>query len=170
MTETVNLQEASSLLGKSVNTLKSWFRSGCPVVKQGSQKVEWQIRIADVVQWREELAAKKAVGDTSLATTEELRERKLAADTALAEIEAAKAKGEVVYIDDAVSIITNDTLATKARLRNIPSRVVPQIIGETDENRLNEIITNEIDYALEELSNRFIDIDKDVSEPSEQEA
>lgn len=167
MAETVNLQEASSLLNKSPNTLKAWFRDGCPVVKKGSQKIEWQIDIAAVVQWREERAVLKAVGDTSLADAEELTKRKLAADTAIAEIAAAKAKDEVVYIEDVVKLVSDDILAAKTRIRNVPGRVVPQIVGETDENRIKEVIELEIDYALDELSNRFIEIEEDTSETAE---
>ena len=164
MADIVNLQTACGLLNKGPNTLKGWFKQGCPVVQRGNQHAEWQIAIGDVLSWREEQAVINGIGDTSTADADELKKRKLAAETTLVEIEVAKAKGEVAYIDDVAKELFARTLAAKTRMRNVATRVVSQIIGETNESKIKDIITDEIDYALSELSNRFIDVDNDIEE------
>lgn len=163
----INLSQLSEFYGKNRSTIRQWMNRGCPVLQRGGRGKQTLFDSVEVAEWLEEQAINNAVGDTKQADAEELKRRKLAADTSLAEIEAAKAKGEVVYIDDAVKIVTDDILSAKARLRNVPSRVTPQIVGETDETRIQEIIAIEIDHALEELSNRFIEISDDPEEAAE---
>lgn len=148
----VNLQEAASIIGKSVNTLKSWFRQGCPGEKSGG---EWHIHIPSVIEWRESRAVQNAIGDTQTADADELKQRKLAAETAIAEIEAAKARGEVLEIEAVVKTITNDYITLKQRLRQVAQRLAPLVVGETDELEVKKTIGEEIDDALTELSNEY---------------
>jgi phage terminase Nu1 subunit (DNA packaging protein) len=61
----VDLQTAAAILRKAPNTLKAWFRQGCPVVQKGSQNRAWEICLADVVAWREQQAAKAAIGEVA---------------------------------------------------------------------------------------------------------
>ena len=163
----INLSQLSEFYGKNRSTIRQWMNRGCPVKQRGGRGKQTLFDSVEVADWLEKQAINNAVGDTGQADAEELKRRKLAAETALAEIDAAKAREEVVYIEDAVSIITQDILECKARIRNVPGRAVPQIVGETDENRIKEVLEIEIDHALEELSNRFIEIEEDSEEEAE---
>lgn len=149
---TVNLQTASELIGRSPNTLKSWFRQGCPVVQKGNQKTEWQILIADVIKWREAVAVQDALGDTNESSEDELKRRKLAAETTIAEIEAAKKRGEVAPLEDMKKAWSEAILEFKARIRLLPSRIANQLTGLTDETKIKSVLLDEVGRSLTVLS------------------
>jgi phage terminase Nu1 subunit (DNA packaging protein) len=149
---TVNLQRASELLGRSANTIKSWFRQGCPVVQKGNQKTEWQIKISDVLAWREEQAIKSVTDDLSKVDEQELKRRKLEAETTILEIEAAKKRGEVAPLHEMEIAWRDAILEFKTRLRLIPSRVAGQLVGLDNETEIKAVLLDEVDQSLTVLS------------------
>lgn len=163
----VNLTQLSEFYGKSRSSIQNWLAKGCPVIQRGTQGRQTIFDSVAVAEWLERQAINNAVGDVNLADVDELKKQKLAAETSLSQIEVAKAKGEVVYIEDAVKTVTDDILAAKARLRNVGARATPQVIGITDENKIQEIIDLEVDYALAELQNRFIGVAEDSENETE---
>ena len=78
--------------------------------------------------------------------------RKTKAEADIAEIEAAKAKGEVVELKDVERGLEYAFAEIKTNLRSVPSRVVGRIVGETEEHKIKEAILDEIDSILNELS------------------
>lgn len=78
--------------------------------------------------------------------------RKTKAEADIAEIEAAKTKGEVVMLSQVERALQIIFAEVKANLRNVPSRAVGQIIGDSSEHRIKEVILAEIDLALERLA------------------
>jgi len=92
--------------------------------------------------------------------------RKTKAEADIAEIEAAKTKGEVVLLSQVERALQIIFAEVKANLRNVPSRAVGQIVGDTSEHRIKDIILAEIDLALERLAegidfNETFDDDED---------
>ena len=160
----VNRAELAQILAVSLPTINAMIKRGMPFEQRGSRGKEWIFNTADVLDWRTEQAVIDAVGDTNESSEDELRRRKLAAETTIVEISAAKERGEVVYIDDAVKMITDDYIAAKSRLRNIPLRVAVSLVGETDERKVKDILISEIDEALTDCANQFIAVGEEFSE------
>ena len=78
--------------------------------------------------------------------------RKTKAEADIAEIAAAKAKGEVVDLKDVERNLEFVFAEVKSNMRNVPQRVAPRIIGETEEHRIKSAILDEIDQAMESMA------------------
>lgn len=150
--DVVNLQTACAIIGKSANTLKGWFRRGCPVVQEGTQNKEWQISIPAVFDWRAEQAATDAIGDTVSLDLEEAKRRKLAAEAALAELELAKEQNKVVEIDQVARVVGEEYANCRARLLAIPSKLAPLLDATPGINAKRDLIEQAITEALDELT------------------
>ena len=92
------------------------------------------------------VAAKERIMADAAEEAQRTRER------ALAEIEAAKCRQEVALLDEIEQVWANAMIELRGRLRIIPSRVAPLLIGKIDESQIKEIILNEIDQSLTLLS------------------
>jgi phage terminase Nu1 subunit (DNA packaging protein) len=148
----VNRTEASAIFGVAMNTIDSWVRQGCPVLKRGTGRGNPTIfNTADVAQWLREKSVQEATGDR-VADEDELKRRRLVADTELAELNLAKAKADVIPIDQAERMVSRAFAEVRAGMRNVPGRVVSQLIGETDERRFKSVLLEEIDQALTALA------------------
>ena len=152
-----NQTQISEFFGVQRSTVRDWMRKGCPVVQKGGRGKDTILDSVKVREWLEERAVKNAVGDVSEVDEKELKKRKLAAETVSAEVAAEIAKGSVVFIEDVKKIFSEDVLNVKAVLKQLPQRVAPQIVGETSERKIKKVINQELDTALSELSNGFID-------------
>ncbi|EEZ8330739.1 type IV toxin-antitoxin system AbiEi family antitoxin domain-containing protein [Escherichia coli] len=86
-------------------------------------------------------------GDKASELTAE-RVRKLRAEATLAELELAKQRGEVAPIDEFQSVWTNRFTIIRANMLQLPQRVVTMLIGETDERRFKQVMTEEIKQIL----------------------
>lgn len=95
--------------------------------------------------------------------------RKIKAEADIAEVDAARIRGEVATLKQVQRATEMAFAEVKANLRNVPSRVVGQIIGETEEHRIKDVILGEIDGALAILSSG-IDLDDPDEEESDEEA
>jgi phage terminase Nu1 subunit (DNA packaging protein) len=153
----INVNQAAELFGINRTTLYTWLKQGCPYEVKADRKLgqEWVLNSAEVAQWRTQQAIKNAIGNTNDVDSEELKRRKLAAETAIAEIEAAKARGEVLELEAVAKVITDDYITIKQRLRQIPQRIAPLIVGEIDEALIKNMMIEEIDDVLTELSNGY---------------
>lgn len=147
----VSRTELAEFFGVSGPTVDHWVRTGCPVLQKGSRGVAWQFSTSDVYDWRQEKVRDEALGNTQ-ADEFELKLRKLAAETGKAELEFAKAKSEVAYIADFEKALSRVFAEVKVSLRNVPSRVSPMLIGETNETRFKSVLLDEIDQALDALA------------------
>ncbi|ENL2971094.1 terminase small subunit [Escherichia coli] len=86
-------------------------------------------------------------GDKASELTAE-RVRKLRAEATLAELELAKQRGEVAPIEEFQSVWTNRFTTIRANMLQLPQRVVTMLIGETDERRFKQVMTEEIKQIL----------------------
>ncbi|EOT7723583.1 hypothetical protein ACNH1D_004826 [Escherichia coli] len=86
-------------------------------------------------------------GDKASELTAE-RVRKLRAEATLAELELAKQRGEVAPIEEFQSVWTNRFTIIRANMLQLPQRVVTMLIGETDERRFKQVMTEEIKQIL----------------------
>lgn len=149
--QAVTRQGLADVFGVALPTVDGWVRQGCPYLKKGGRGSQWEFDTATVATWMKDKAATEAKG-TKDATTEELARRKAQASTELAELELAKAKGEVAPIDQVMRAVSRAFAEVRAGMRNLPSRTVSQLIGETDERRFKSVMLAEIDEVLKSLA------------------
>lgn len=95
------------------------------------------------------------------------RARKVKAEADIAEIDAAKARGEVADLADVQRSVEQCFAEIRANLRNIPSRISAQLIGEQTETQIKKVILSEIDAALMSLSGGFEVIEQDDDQSAE---
>jgi phage terminase Nu1 subunit (DNA packaging protein) len=82
--------------------------------------------------------------------TEKARHIKFQAD--LAELTLAKEQGQVTTVAQVERMTTKAFAEVRAGMRNLPSRTVSLLIGETDERRYKRVMLEEIDQILEVLA------------------
>lgn len=155
MSNIVGTNELAKILGVSTRSIREWANNGCPIEKRGRKGdgVGHQFKTSDVINWLKDRAASEAVGNNPDAqSAEDAKRRKLVADATLAELELAKAKGLIAPLDQIERVMANAFAEVKVNMRNIPHRVVMQLLGETDEVRFKEVLTSEIDQALTALA------------------
>jgi phage terminase Nu1 subunit (DNA packaging protein) len=80
------------------------------------------------------------------------RQRKTAAEAELAEIELAKARADVVSIEDVAKRWDSILSGVRARMLALPTKVAPMVTHENDQGIVKECIENVIHTALGELS------------------
>lgn len=95
------------------------------------------------------------------------RARKLRAEADIAEIEAATKRAEVATITQVQRSVENAFAEVRANMRNIPSRLATQILGENSETVLKQKILDEIDLALSALSEGFDLAEDEDEQPDE---
>jgi len=155
--EVVNRSRLAALHGVSLPTIDAWVREGMPVVKRGSRGVEWEFDPAACYAWRmqRELDKSKREADAGGGDPESLdalERRKLLAQTVEAELKLAKARGEVADVALMERNLARAFATVRASLRQVPSRAVSLLIGETDERRFKSVLLQEIDQALDVLA------------------
>lgn len=165
----VNRQELAEINGVSLPTIDDWVRRKCPVVQRGGRGRAWQFNTADVRSWRDDDIRAQSQG-VERATKDELILRKLSAETEQAELDLAKAKEELMPVEDYERALVKAFGEVRAGLRNVvPSRVARRIIGESDETKIKEVLLEEIDFALEALADQDLITEADLESDEEEE-
>lgn len=80
------------------------------------------------------------------------RQRKTAAEAELAEIELAKARADVVGIEDVAKQWDTILTGVRTRLLAMPTKVAPMVAPETDQSLVKEVIEDAVHTALGELA------------------
>ena len=154
----VNREELAEIEGVSLNTITTWIRQGCPYIQKGRQGKPWQFNTMDVGEWRIQKAREDATGDQPM-DEQELKLRKLAAETNKAELELAEARQQVAPIEEFERARALENATVRANVMNVPSRVVTQLIGETDEGRFKDVLRSELVQALESAADSEVDLE-----------
>lgn len=152
--ERVSLSGLAAFFGVHRNTVTAWVKRGLPYVQKADRDkgVEWIFDTAEAAQWRIDQAVHELGGDTRDLSPAILEQRKLAAETELAEVKAALAKGEVASLDEIRRQLADNASEVKARLRQIPSRAAPQLLGVQKEKEIKAILLDEIDEVLTSIA------------------
>lgn len=165
----VTRAELAHIFGVTPPTVDQWIKQGVPVEERGSRGRAYQFNTARVREWREQMIRDQAAG-TARVDEAELRRRELAAKTELAELTLAKEKRLVAPLDEIGRAVAKAFAEVRAGVRNVPSRVATQIVGETDEARLKAVLLAEIDQALEALSDADLITAEDIDEFGDDDA
>lgn len=149
---TVKKGDLCEIFGVTLPTVNQWLSAGCPCISRGGRGVASEFNTADVSKWLRDRARDDGAG-TSKADETELKRRKLQAETEIVELELAKARGQVAPLDQVERMVSRAFGEVRAGLRNIPSRVVSSLIGETNERQFKKVLLEEIDMVLTALAN-----------------
>lgn len=150
-TRIVNRAGLAEIMGVSLPTVDAWRKSGCPVLSKGGRGKEWEFDLAVVIEWRCETAARAAAGDLDDGE-DELKRRKLKAEAEMLELELAEKKKLVAPVSQMGDLMAHVFAEVRAGIRNLPTRCVSQLIGETDPRRFKRVMLEEIDTVLEVLA------------------
>ncbi len=153
----VNRAQLAAIFGKSLVTIDSWIRRGLPIIEKGNKTKEWKFDTAMVAQWREDQAIAGALGNVEDIGYEELKKRKLAAEVNLLEADLQERRNEVVSLKEVEHGLAHAFITIKQRLRTIPDRIGVDLASMNDEQVCRELLINELDDALLELSQMDFD-------------
>jgi len=160
----VNRAELAATFGVSVVTVDAWVRNGCPSDVRGAGKGKpWVFDTADVAAWREQKAGDDVAGDGD-ADEAKLKKRRLAAETGKAELEFARARGDVAPIRDFERAQASIFARIRTNVMNVTSRVVVQVLGETDEAVFKAKLNAELRLALEACTEADLTLSEDDDE------
>jgi len=164
----VNRNEVADLFGVALTTIDDWVRRGCPVITRGSRGKSWAFNSADVSEWREQRARLEAQG-VELASKKDLELRRLAAETGKVELELARLRGEIAPVQQFEQAMTKAFAELRGKMRQIPNRAAPRVVGQVDDRKIKQILLEEIDLALLALAeDRLLDED-DLEDDAEDE-
>lgn len=164
----VNRLELADVFGVAATTVDLWIKNGCPVLERSTGKGSaWVLDTAAIAAWLRDRAVSDAVGEGP-GDEENLKLRRMKAETLKAELELAKARGEVAPLEQIERVVNKAFAEVRANMRNLPARVVSQLIGMTDEREFKSVLLGEIDIALESLAHASLaDADAPDSDPDE---
>ncbi len=112
--------------------------------------------LAPTVQGYIRYLQSRTLGTATQSNTPEYHQekaRKIKAEADIAEMDAAKMAETLVLVDDVKHAWSELVTEVRTRLRNLPVRILPSIIGETNETRLKDVLLAEIDDALLAIAN-----------------
>jgi len=154
---TFSLFEAASIIGVTRQTLAKWLAEGCPAVTRAdrSRGVDWEICIADVIDWRIRKAVDDAVaryeGESGEISREEADRRKAVAQAITAEIETDEALKRVVAVADVTDVVTQEYAALRTQLQAVGPKVAGRAATMSSAPAIQELVDETIAEALETL-------------------
>ncbi len=149
----VNRAQLAAFVGASLPTVDAWVRQGCPHEKSGvGRGSEYGFWTGEVLRWLQQRAADDASG-TERVDRDGLRLRRDRAETRIAELELAQKMAEVAPLADMERTWARVLAECNGNLRGpFVTRVVSQLLGETNERRFKSVLLSELDASLECLA------------------
>ena len=132
----------------SLPTVDAWVRSGCPFVRQGSRGHAWTFNLADVIAWRFSHVSNSEAGSLTQAQI-----KRTLIDCEHRELRLKRDRAELVSIDTVILEWSRLFQVFKSKIRNIPRKISPFLVTETDQIQVQAMLEKEIDETLEELGN-----------------
>lgn len=161
----VNRQELAEFLGVSLPTINAWVKQKMPYLQKGARGRDWQFDTAAIVQWRSDLASEQNEERLNLDQIEEETARVKLEQEKLKYARAAQLVVPLEQMERRLAVVFAEV---RTAMRNIPNRIVSELIGETDETRFMERLSHEIDGALFSLSDFDTNsLDESLDGPSE---
>ena len=155
--KTYSLVQAAAILEVHRNTLAKWLDQGAPAATRAdrSRGVEWELSVADIVDWRVKRAVDDAVasyeGEGGEITTEEAKRRKAVAEAIVAEIEADEALKRVVAVADVADLVAAEYAAVRSHLQAVGAKIAGRAASMTNPAEIQELVDAAILEALEAM-------------------
>lgn len=143
----MNSRELADFFGVHAQTVGQWVRQGLPVKERGRGGRGHIFDSIDVMTWRD----KHLSGDEERLTAEEAKLKKLTAEAKQAEMNLMIKQGILVPMDDIERKLSSQFAYLNQSMRTLPGRVVMQLVGETNEIKIKDILLDEIDDTLERV-------------------
>lgn len=163
MSPTANRRELARILGVSVMTLDEWIARGMPILERGSRGIAWTFDVPACVKWRIDWeiaqATNRSAKDVSF---EEATRRQIIADATLKEIKVAEALREVVRVEEVSRLWEGRIVASRETFLGIAARLAPVLVGQEDQQQIEQLIDDEIARALHELASWEPDDPSDI--------
>lgn len=148
-----NRNEIARVLGVSLPTITDWIGRGMPVVERGGRGAPWVFDVPACVCWRIDWElAQQTSRSTKDLTLEEAERRQTIADATLKEIKVAEALREVVRVEEVSRLWEGRIIASREAFLGVAARLAPILVGESDQQRIEQAIEDEIGRALTELA------------------
>jgi len=123
------------------------LRNGRPALDEEKALRQWQ-------ELKGEVSIQAAAPEGEAGELNRAREETLLTMARRREVELRlmEAEGHLHHADD-VRVVMNDmTARVKSRLRSIPAKLAPMLAAESDAARVQQLLTREVNEALQELS------------------
>lgn len=152
----LNRSQLASVFKRNISTIDAWLNKGMPYVEKGGKGSEWVFDLRGVIKWRER-HLREELSSQDRVEIEEAKRRKIAAEASILEIALQTKRNEMILIKEVEQDIAHAYITIKQRLRTVPDRIVAELASQTDEHICRELLINEIDDALLELSQMDFD-------------
>lgn len=141
----LNLKQLARAFGISQVSIRNWLDKGLPHIRTSRG---YTFDLAESIKWREKILkdAKTVGGDFEAARAEKELWR---AKTCKLNFE--RLEGSLVDAESVRQAAFSKARLVRDSLLNIPARVSPILAAETNAKKINEILTQEIRQALENL-------------------
>lgn len=145
--EVYSSSDLAALLGFSVRRLQQLTKE-IPLPQAGHGKYDLTLTIKAYVDWIKEKSAEKSpdasIKGETLMLTRAKRQK--------AELELKMMMGELHKSGDVMAIVGDMVATVRSRLLDLPAKLAPQMIAETDIDVVRTTIQKEINTALKALS------------------
>jgi phage terminase Nu1 subunit (DNA packaging protein) len=161
MAQTFSMVELAALLDLNRTTVQKYVKQGLPYVQKADRDKgkDWKFSLPAVVEWLEQRAVDRVVGNTEGLTIDDAKLRKTAAEAQLAEFELEKVKRRTITVEEMSELVADEYATVRSQLLNIPGRLAQTLAAETDPAKIEALIKAEISTALTELSQDGRDAD-----------
>jgi hypothetical protein len=103
-------------------------------------------------------AGRPVATPTEVSPLDAARQRKAEAEARMIELRLAKELGQVVAIDDAVTVFAEHIAAARSQLLAMPSRLAPVLAAEDSAIECEQVLMAAIRDALEELAHMRLEV------------
>lgn len=149
--EKINVTQLSKAFQVSKVTIRNWIDRGCPHEKtdKGNSFI-----LSEVIKWHQGRYLKSVQPDEfqkSKATREHFK-------ALLTELEYKERSGELILAQDVKELMFSTARLTRDSILNIPGRLSALLANQT-RDKIHEMLMQELRQALENLANKFCDLE-----------
>jgi phage terminase Nu1 subunit (DNA packaging protein) len=148
----VSTSELARLTGRSPKQLGRLLALGLPYRERGAPGRPYRFDLAEAMAWLLEHAVEETLEKATDLDQAEADRRRKVADARLAEIKLAETLRGVVRVEDVARLWEARVAASRETLRPVASRLAPLLVGEDDQQAIEQLLEQELNRALLELA------------------
>lgn len=144
----VNQKTLAAALGISARQVRNLREQGMFAFMNGTKKYDLTTCVSEYIEFK--VKAETGSGTSINKEKEQAEHERLKKE--ITKIKLRKLRKEVHEAADVEEFLNNMLLGFRARLLSVPGKVAPQILNESDINRIIKLLTDEFLEVLDELS------------------